>query len=293
MGVALIAAVAGIAWIAFQANSGLPLENREIVHVQVPDADRLIHAADVRIGGSLVGKVLEIQAVPPGDRPRPYARLTLALDQSVGPLPVDTTIQVRPASVLGLTYVDLKPGQSRQTLPAGGTLPESAAKASYDLTDLLDLFDKGSASAFERSVRGLGYGVAGRGTAINASIPSLASLLPRLRDVAETLAAPQTHLTDFISAYATFVDALTPVRHQLAALIGDADITFGALAGVRDALGAAIDEAPGAEVATTMAFNRLRLPLDRVARLATALRPAGPLLEPALQRTNDALSAGA
>ena len=55
--------------------------------------------------------------------------LKLALNHSVAPLPVDTTVQVRPASVLGLTYVDLVPGHSARPQFRGATRAISSTPA--------------------------------------------------------------------------------------------------------------------------------------------------------------------
>jgi ABC-type transporter Mla subunit MlaD len=292
LGVLTVSTVAGIAYIAYRANTGLPLQSRYQVTVLVPDADRLIDAADVRIGGVLVGTVLNVSAVPGAHAAPPYARVNLALDGSIGRLPVDTTVQVRPASVLGLTYVDLHLGTSRQTIPAGGTLLLSRAKPSSDLTDLFQVFNRGAARGFTGSVTGLASGVAGRGTALNAALASSASLLPALTDVTHVLGAPATHLSAFLSGYESTVGALAPVSAQLAGLVQNAATTLGAVARVRGALGAAIDRAPAAESATTVAFQRALPALDGLARLAIALRPAGALLPTTLTQVNSTLTAG-
>jgi virulence factor Mce-like protein len=292
LGALTILVVAVIGWIAYRANSGLPLQSRYEVTVTVPNADRLINAADVRIGGVLVGSVLGVSAVPGTDGAPPSARLKLALNDSAGRLPVDTAVQIRPASVLGLTYVDLQLGRSPQTLSAGATLPLSRAKPSSDLSDLLQIFNRSAAHGFQGAVTGLAYGLAGRGTDLNSTIASLASLLSPLTDVAHTLAAPATGLAQFLSGYESTVGALAPVSGPLADLVSHAATTLGALAGVRGALSATIDDAPAAEIATTVAFERARPALDGLARLAVGLRPAGQLLPATLDRVNSTLAAG-
>jgi virulence factor Mce-like protein len=292
IGVLAIAIVAVVGWIAYRANFGLPWQSRYELNVRVPDADRLIDGADVRVGGVRVGEVLAINAQPGPRGTEPYATLKLALSGSVGPLPANSTVQVRPASVLGLTYVDLHPGNSRRTIAAGGTLPLSAAKPASDLTDLFNIFDHSSAASFQQSLSGLAYGVAGRGTAINASIASLDQLLPNLTSVASELAAPSTQLADTLGAYEQLVAAVAPVSVPLAAATDYAATTFTALDSVGQALGAAIDAAPGAESATTVAFTRAAPALDNLGRLVVALRQGGALLPGAVADLNATLSAG-
>jgi virulence factor Mce-like protein len=291
LGMLTIVVVAAIGWIAYRANFGLPWQNRYEVSAEVPDADRLIGAADVRIGGVLVGEVLAVNAEPGLHGAQPYAKLKLALNEG-GPLPADTTVQVRPESVLGLTYVDLVPGRSRRTIPPGGTLPLSQARPASDLTDLVGIFDRASASSFQRALTGLAYGVAGRGTAINATLGSIDELLPNVTSIAAELASPQTLLGGSLRAYEELAAQLAPVSDQLAGLTRNAAVTMGALAGARTALGAVIDAAPGAESATTLAFTRAAPALNGLARLAVDLRPGGTLLAGAVADLDGAMSAG-
>jgi virulence factor Mce-like protein len=292
LGVLTIVVIAIIGWIAYNANKGLPGQSRYEVNVLVPDADRLIGTADVRIGGVLVGEVLNVTAVPSRSGGQPYARIKLALSDSVGHLPVDSIVQVRPASVLGLTYVDLTLGRSHTTISPGGTLPLVQAAPSSDLTDLFQIFNRSAAKGFQRSVGSIAYGLAGRGTDLNATIGSIAELLPPLTGVMRTLAAPATQFARFLTAYESTVSALAPVTGQFADLVANGATTLDVLASARTALAAAIDAAPDAESATTRAFIAARPALDGVAELSAALRPAGEVLTPALKEANLTLSAG-
>jgi phospholipid/cholesterol/gamma-HCH transport system substrate-binding protein len=291
LGLLAILLVALVGWIAYRANSGLPGQSRYEVNVLIPDADRLIDAADVRIGGVLVGEVLNVTAEPSRGG-APYARVKLALSPSVGELPTDSTVQVRPASVLGLTYVDITLGHSRQLIGPGGTLPLARARPSSDLTDLFQIFNHSAASGFQRSISGLAYGLAGRGQALNSTLGSLASLMPALTGAMRTFAAPATQLARFLSGYESTADALAPVSNAFAELISNGAMTFAALDSVRGPLAAAIDAAPGAESATTAAFTDARPALNGLARLAVDLRPAAQILPQSLLQANLALSAG-
>lgn len=292
LGTLTIIIVAVVGWIAYNANKGLPGQSRYEVNVLVPDADRLIGTADVRVGGVLVGEVLNVTAIPGARGAQPYARIKLALSDSVGHLPVDSTVQVRPASVLGLTYVDLTLGHSHATIAPGGTLPLARAAPSSDLTDLFQIFNRSAAKGFQSSVGSIAYGLAGRGTDLNETIGQVAELLPPLASVMRTLAAPATQFARFLAAYEATVGALAPVSEQFSDLIANGAATLDVLASARTALAAAIDAAPGAELATTRAFVAARPALNGLADLAAALRPAGAVLTPALTQANLTLRAG-
>lgn len=291
-GLGAIALVAVIGWIAYTANSGLPFQSTYNVKVEVPDADRLINTADVRIGGVRVGEVLGVSAARASNDQPPYARISIALSPSVGSLPVDSTAQVREASVLGLTYLDLTLGSSHQTVPPGGTLALTQARPSSDLTDLFNIFNQNSARRFQSATGDFAYGVAGRGTAINATIGAVDQLLPELTEVASALASPQAQLAAFLQGYESFVGALSPVSGELAGLVSNAATTFAALANVSDSLGATIDAAPGAESAATRGLIAVKPGLDGLAQLVVDLRPAGAELPSTLGAIDTTLHAG-
>lgn len=292
LGVLVIVTIIAIAVIAYRANSGLPFADRYEVAVEVPNANRLIDNADVRIAGVRVGQVMRVEAIAASRRRRPHARLHLALDPSAGPLPVDTSTKVRPASVLGLTYVDLRPGTDSVTVAEGGTLPLRQASRTVELTDLLDIFDRSTARNFRSTVDGLGVGVAGTGPALNAAFGSINAFLPPARAVSRLLSAPPTRLGSFVRAYDATLTALAPVGPELAGIASGGARTFGALARERGALGRAIEAAPDAERATTTAFTRVRPALDGLAELSADLRPAARLLPSALDDANTTLVAG-
>jgi virulence factor Mce-like protein len=285
---ALLAAVV----ISYRANSGLPFQPSYRVFVDVPNADRLNHYADVRIGGVRVGEVQSLAAVPGTRAAKPFGRLELSLSPSVGRLPVDSRVQIRSASVLGATYVDLTPGHSSRKLAAGGTLPLSQVASTVQLTDLLDVFDHSTATSIRNVLGGLGDGLAGRGDDLNWAITSLAGLAEPLTRVLGAFASPQAELAGFLHGYELTVGALAPVSSQLSGLIADAATTFGALSAARTALGQTIDALPVAESATTTALADLRPALRGLARLARDLRPGAALLPTTLPALNRALAAG-
>ena len=87
-------------FLAYNANNGLPFVPTYPLKVDVPSAANLVVGNEVRIGGTRVGIVDAITPVAlPGGRYE--AELDLKLQTSVKPLPVDSTVLVRPRSALG------------------------------------------------------------------------------------------------------------------------------------------------------------------------------------------------
>src|SRR5919107_698785 len=101
IGAATVLVVVVAMFLSYNANQGLPFVPTYQVKVEVPSAANLVKGNDVRIGGARVGAVSEIEARRRDDG-TDYALLTLDLEREAEPLPVDSTVTVRPRSVLGL-----------------------------------------------------------------------------------------------------------------------------------------------------------------------------------------------
>lgn len=282
-----------VVYVAFNANRRLPFENAREVTVELPSADRLAVTNDVRIAGVRVGQVKRVEAVRGEAGGPPTARATLKLEQSVGALPADSVVKIRPASILGTSYVDLKLGSGATTLAAGEVLPLARAQRTVDLTDLLDIFDRSTARSAQQTLSSVGDTVAGRGPSLNAALVGMADLLPPLQRVSRTLAAPSTGLAPWIGNYAEFIGALQPVAPQLASLLDGGSTTFAAIAGENRALATAVRAAAPAERAATAGLTRLQPSLNGLADVFTGLRPAVDRLPEALREANRAVTAGA
>ena len=110
IGAATILVVLVAVFLAYNANKGLPFVPTYVLKAEVPSAANLVVGNDVRIGGSRVGFVGDIDARRRDDGTT-VAVLTLTLEKSVAPLPRDSTLIVRPRSALGLKYVEITRGR--------------------------------------------------------------------------------------------------------------------------------------------------------------------------------------
>jgi virulence factor Mce-like protein len=280
IGLVALAVVAVAVAISYRAQNGLPWASVYRVHADVPDGAKLLKNADVRIGGARVGQVLGIHAEPGQDGRPPFTRLDLALDAGAGPLPADTTSEVRLASVLGGKFLDLIPGDSEETIPDGGVIALENAKPAIDTDEALLVFGPASRTAIRALVSELGTSVAGRGTVLNQTIEAAARVLG-------VLAASDTDLAGFVRGAASAAAALEPVSSRLGGLIGDSATTFAALDD--DALDRVLAAAPGAELATTKALDAVGPVLDDAAAITRSLAPAGAVLETSLARIDSAV----
>ena len=288
--VAILVAVVAV-FISYNANNGLPFVPTYRVSVTLPDAAELTKGDDVRIGGDRVGEVLAVRAMPAPAGGHPYARVDLALGARTRRLPMDSVVEVRPASILGAKYVALVPGRGPRTVPDGGSLPLARSQAVVEINDFLGTFDAGTRAAIRGTVGGLGDAFAGRGPAVNVAVGSTAELLPALARVSRVLAASRTDLAGFVRGAAAASGALAPVAPALGGLVDGLDRTFAALDAAGPALGATIDQLPGTEAQATGTLRDALPVLADATALTAGLRAGTALLPTASRRLDSAVRA--
>src|SRR5687767_4211160 len=107
---ALVVVVA--VFLAYNANKGLPFVPSTTVKFRVANGANLIEGNEVREGGGpRIGIVDEMKPIrlPDGSV---GAEVSMKIDADAGDIPVDSTLNLRPRSVLGLKYVELTRGKS-------------------------------------------------------------------------------------------------------------------------------------------------------------------------------------
>ena len=293
IGAATVLVVVVAVFLAYNANAGLPFVPTYALNVNVPSAANLVRGNDVRVGGSRVGVVDSIAAVPHPDG-SVTARLSLKLQNSVKPLPDDSTILIRPRSALGLKYVEITRGRSRTGFPDGATIPLShATPAPVELDEFLNTFNDATRTASRVNLYEFGNALAGRGADLNLAIENLNPLLTDLVPVMRNLADPNTHLARLFSALGQTAGEVAPVAEQQASLFDNLDTTFTAFASVaRPYLQQAISGAPPSLDAAIRSFPVQRPFLLNSQRLFAELRPGVHALRRAAPVLADALRVG-
>ncbi len=290
LGVVILGVAAVIVGISYTAQNGLPLLPAYRVYVDVPNAAEMTKNSDVRIGGARVGQVLTITAEPARGKRPPFARLGLYLtNPRAKSLPVDTKTKIRLASLLGGKYLELTPGRSRKTVPAGGRLPLANAIGIVDLDEAFRAFGGETATGLRSVAHELGNAFAGRGTVLNSAFASTRRLMPPLQRVLETLADPGTGLAGFIDGSAAAASALAPLAEQINSGIDHATTTLQALQASGGALGATIEELPPTESTATTTMRHLRPVLADAAVLTRGLLPGAKLLPTAARNLHAVL----
>ncbi len=111
-------------FLAYNANNGLPFVSTYNLTARVPNADAIVKGNEVRIGGARVGIVRSVSPVQL-ENGEVVAELDLRLDKTAEPVPVNSTMIIRPKSPLGLKYLQIVPGESDEGFEAGDTIPVS------------------------------------------------------------------------------------------------------------------------------------------------------------------------
>jgi phospholipid/cholesterol/gamma-HCH transport system substrate-binding protein len=280
-------------FLAYNANNGLPFVSTYNLKARVPNANALVKGNEVRIGGSRVGVVKEVKPVQIGDG-RIAAELDLSLDKGAEPIPANSTMIIRPKSPLGLKYLQIVPGDSKQGLKAGSTIPLSAARPEpVDIDQFFDMFDEKTRKAIQRNNAGFGNAFAGRGPQINEAFGALRGLAEHGQPVLRTLVDPSTNFGGFWEALEDLSATVAPVAETQASMFVALDRTFGAFARVsRPFIQETIVKGPPTLDAVTADLPALRPFFRDFGRFFTALKPGARALGETSPTINAALRAG-
>jgi ABC-type transporter Mla subunit MlaD len=219
-------------FLAYNANNGLPFVSTYDLKARVPNADALVKGNEVRIGGVRVGIVKSVVPVQL-ENGNVAAELSLSLDKNAEPLPVDSTIMIRPKSALGLKFLQVTPGDSSKGFKAGETIPVSAAKPEpVDIDEFFDMFDKPTRDAIRQNLAGFGNALAGRGPQLNEAFGSLRRAVEFGQPALRSIVAPGTNFAGFWRALEALSATVAPVAAEQASMFVALDRTFAAFARV-------------------------------------------------------------
>jgi phospholipid/cholesterol/gamma-HCH transport system substrate-binding protein len=293
IGAATILVVLVAVFLAYNANRGLPFVPTYELKAEVPSAANLVVGNDVRIGGSRVGFVGDINAERRDDGST-IAVLTLTLERSVSPLPRDSTLIIRPRSALGLKYVEITRGTDARGYADGATIPIAAATPTpVEFDEVLSMFDDKTREAAAENTTGFGDAFAGRGESINTAIGAFRPLLRDIVPVAKNLASPETNLRGFVGALSRTAAIVAPAAEQQAELFVNLDTTFGALREVaRPFIQDSITGGVPALDAAIRSFPIQRPFLRNTELLMHELRPGAAALRTSAPTIADALEEG-
>jgi ABC-type transporter Mla subunit MlaD len=262
--VTILVVIVGV-FLAYNANNGLPFVPTYEVKAELPNGQKLVRGNEVRLGGFRVGVVTDIKPAirTVGGKTKAVAVVDMKLEKSIEPLPKDTVIGVRPRSALGLKYIDIAPGKSKQGLRPGDTIPLAQAKQqAVEYEDVFSTFDKRTRANSRTALKGFGD------------------------------AFPDTRLDNFFRSINQASAEVVPVAKVQAGLFGKMAKTFDAFSACAKCLQDTIEKAPPTLAAGAQSFHYQRPFLLEFTKLSKQLRPTVATLHARLGTINAALETG-
>jgi virulence factor Mce-like protein len=250
-------------------------------HATFSNASQLEPNAAVRIAGVDVGRVVAV--APSGLR----TDATIRMDSRYAPLPADTRGILRQKTLLGETFVELTPGsRSAPKLAEGGRLSPANVAPTQPLDRVLGVLD----DATRRDVQALfsngATALRGRGSDVNDALGQLDPLTTDFAAMLAILDRQRRPVGSLVRDAGTLLNTVGDHQASLRALITSADAVFGATASRNRALTATVREL-GPLVARLRATSGAVITTSRLAAPTLhRLRPAAPLVAPALRAVN-------
>ena len=278
-------------FLAYNANNGLPFVPTLDVKVQAANGAALTRGSEVKEGGFRVGSVRGLHPVKLADG-RAGAELELQLDRDVAPLPADTRFTIRPRSPLGLKYVEIARGRSRDGVEAGHVFPPSQVVIPVQVDEVAEAYDEPTRDAIRRATRNFGDILAARGPDLNTTISELPRFFGLVEPVSRNLADPKTRLGRFFSELGDAARVVRSVAGTQADLFTRTALTFEALSRDTEALKETISRTHPAFQAGIESFPVQRPFLTESTKLAKEMRPFTSRLAPTLPRILNALETG-
>ncbi len=280
-------------FLAYNANNGLPFVSTYNLKARVPNADALVKGNEVRIGGVRVGVVKEVVPVQL-ENGEVAAELSLSLDKNAEPLPVDSTITVRPKSALGLKFLQVTPGDSDKGFEAGELIPVTAAKPEpVDIDQFFDMFDEKTRDAIRQNLSGFGNALAGRGPQLNEAIGALRRIVVNGQPILRKIVEPSTNFAGFWRSLEALSATVAPVAETQAQMFVALDRTFAAFARVsRPYIQETIEKSPPTLDEVNADLPAIRPFLEDSARFFTALQPGAKALAKTSPIIAESLHAG-
>ena len=215
IGAATVLVVLVAVFLSYNANQGLPFVPTTKLNALVPEGGNLLPGNDVKEGGTRIGLVSEMKPVRLPDG-RVVGQVTMKLDKDAGDIPRDSTIAIRPRSLVGLKYVELTRGTSDEVYADGETIRVEQARVPNELDDLQGMYDKPTRKGIQNVLQGAGDTLAFRGVSLNQAIAGAPRLLTHLEPVFHSLSRPTVRLGRFLRELGDAARIVAPIADRYA-----------------------------------------------------------------------------
>jgi phospholipid/cholesterol/gamma-HCH transport system substrate-binding protein len=274
---AVLLAVLVAAILLFAGDSGYK------VTAEFTNAAQIVKGNEVRVAGSTVGSVSDIDVTPDG-----RAQVSFTVDGDYAPLREGTEVIVKQTSLSGIAnrYIDLHLGpDGGDEIEDGGRIGPERTQTAVELDQVFAIFDEQTRQGLRDFVKGQADTLRGRGRELREGIHYLNPALSTGSRLFEELTEDERLLEEFLVDSSTLVNTLASRREDLTGVVSNLNATFGALGSQQDALAESIERFPPFMRRANTTFVNLRAALDDVDPLVDASKPAvrrlGPFLDQA------------
>jgi phospholipid/cholesterol/gamma-HCH transport system substrate-binding protein len=243
------------------------------VHAVFQTAGQLVKGNEVRVGGSPVGTITDIDL---DDQAQAVVTMKIE-DDDLSPLHTGTTATIRATSLSGIAnrYVSLKPGpNSNEQIADGGQIGSDDTSAPVDLDTLFNTLDAKTRKGLQNVIEGSGTWYEGRGNEANASTKYFAPFLNSTTRLTSELALDEAIFKRFVSDTAATVSAIAERRDDLAGLVASTNTAFRAIGDESASLDRALELLPSTLRKANTTFVNLRSTLDDLDQLVEESKPA-------------------
>jgi len=272
--------VAIMEFFAVNIGQSVPFSSAYTVHAMFSDADGIPTAADVRVGGVDVGKVLDVshQASTPGETVVTF-QIT---DSKAIPLYSNGYAMVKPKTLLGEKYIELTVGNPATADPitSGGYLSSAQTGKDVSNDEIFNAFDAPTRAQQQQVFQALDVATQARSGDIQAILPQLTTVIDNLYPFTRVYEKDQPQVDDIFVQLNTIMQTLADEHEQLAGLLSNGNVALGAVAQKDSALIATLQEMANFSTEINNA----------VAPTVAAQRKAIQELSPALQAQNQLLN---
>jgi phospholipid/cholesterol/gamma-HCH transport system substrate-binding protein len=247
--------------------------------VAFPRTLALAEQSDVRISGVNVGHVISLKYDKDG-----FAHASIEIASKYAPIPSNMHAILRQKTLLGETYVQLKPeAAGAPSLPDGGQLPDAQVEPSVTLDDILASFNPQTRQAFQVWMQSLAEGLGGRGEEINSSFAIIQPFVEDSNKLVTVADSQEGALRASIHNSGVVFDALTAREGQFRGLISNGERAFHGFAEASQAFAETFRILPAFERNSQTAFRSIDAFATNTVPLYNAIRPFEEKLTPLLE----------
>ena len=256
------------------------------IQTTVPEATGVIQGERVTAAGQTAGYVVSANVTKQGQ-----AHIVMDVDNSVWPLPRDSTLTLRMGGTIKYTdrFIAITRGRSSQEFNDGSYVPSRQFVIPVEYDQLFNTFDPATRAGLKSFLQNGGQALQNAAPAFNRALGDSAPVLGQGAAVFSDLGYNQQALTTLVNSTDDVVNAVARSNPGLQQLLQGAANTFTAVASQSNALQTTLTDAPQAFQNLGHALYHASSTLGNVSVLSDRLSPGVTQLRELAAPLNSAL----